>query len=109
MLYGSIAVAIAASFQGIGWTFDPRPAYVFTFAYLVLAGSIAAFGAYLTLLKKIGAGPSAFIGVATPVIAMVLSSFLEDYRWTAVAALGVALAVVGNVIALRPFTRRKAA
>ncbi|HYT97147.1 MAG TPA: DMT family transporter [Casimicrobiaceae bacterium] len=108
MLYGSIAVAIASSFQGIGWTFDPRPAYVFSFAYLVLAGSIAAFGAYLTLLKKIGAGPSAFIGVATPVIAMTLSSFLEGYRWTTVAALGVALAVVGNVIALRPFTRKKA-
>ena len=109
MLYGSIAVAIAASFQGIGWTFDPRPAYVFSFAYLVLAGSVAAFGAYLTLLKKIGAGPSAFIGVATPVIAMTLSSFLEDYRWTAVAVLGVALAVAGNVIALRPFKRKKAA
>ena len=108
MLYGSIAVAIAASFQGIGWTLDSRPAYVFSFAYLVLAGSIAAFGAYLTLLKKIGAGPSAFIGVATPVIAMTLSSFLEGYRWTSVAALGVALAVAGNVIALRPIRRKKA-
>jgi drug/metabolite transporter (DMT)-like permease len=109
MLYGSIAVAIAVSFQGIAWTFDPRPAYALSFAYLVLAGSIAAFGAYLTLLKKIGAGPSAFIGVATPVIAMTLSSFLEDYRWTAAAALGVALAVAGNVIALRSFKRKKAA
>jgi drug/metabolite transporter (DMT)-like permease len=109
MLYGSIGVAIAVSFQEVAWTFDPRPAYAFSFAYLVLAGSIAAFGAYLTLLKKIGAGPSAFIGVATPVVAMTLSSFLEDYRWTAVAALGVALAVVGNVIALHPFKRKKAA
>jgi drug/metabolite transporter (DMT)-like permease len=109
MLYGSIAVAIAVSFQGIAWTFDPRPAYALSFAYLVLAGSIAAFGAYLTLLKKIGAGPSAFIGVATPVIAMTLSSFLEDYRWTAAAALGVALAVAGNVIALRSFKRKKVA
>jgi drug/metabolite transporter (DMT)-like permease len=108
MLYGSVVVAIAASVQGIGWTFDPRPAYAFSFAYLVLAGSIAAFGAYLTLLKKIGAGPSAFIGVATPVVALTLSSFLEDYRWTGVAALGVALAVAGNVIALRPFRRKKA-
>ena len=108
MLYGSIAVAIAASFQRIGWTFDPRPAYALSFAYLVLAGSIAAFGAYLTLLKRIGAGPSAFIGVATPVFALTLSTFLEDYRWTSVAALGVALAVAGNVIALYPFRRKKA-
>ena len=107
MLYGSIAVAIAASFQGIGWTVDLRPMYAFSFAYLVLAGSIAAFGAYLTLLKKIGAGPSAFIGVATPVVALTLSTFLESYRWTSVPALGVALAVAGNVIALRSFRRKK--
>jgi predicted Kef-type K+ transport protein len=40
---------------------------------------------------------------------MTLSSVLEDYRWTAVAVLGVALAVAGNVIALRPFKRKKAA
>jgi drug/metabolite transporter (DMT)-like permease len=109
MLYGSIVVAVVASFQEKAWAFDPRPTYAFSFAYLVLAGSIAAFGAYLTLLKKIGAGPSAFVGVATPVVAMTLSSFLEDYRWTAVAALGVALAVAGNIIALRPFKRKKAA
>ena len=107
MLYGSIAVAIAASFQGIGWTVDLRPTYAFSFAYLVLAGSIAAFGAYLTLLKRIGAGPSAFIGVATPVVALTLSTFLESYRWTSVPALGVALAVAGNVIALRSFRRKK--
>jgi drug/metabolite transporter (DMT)-like permease len=109
MLYGSIAVAIVASLQGIAWTFDPRPAYALSFAYLVIAGSIAAFGAYLTLLKKIGARPSAFIGVATPVIAITLSSLLEDYRWTAVAVLGVALAVAGNFVALRPLKRKNAA
>ena len=40
-------------------------------------GSIVAFGAYLTLLKKVGAGPSAFVGVATPVVALALSTLFE--------------------------------
>ena len=34
---------------------------------LALALGFAAFGAYLTLLKKVGPGPSGFVGVATPV------------------------------------------
>jgi drug/metabolite transporter (DMT)-like permease len=101
MLYGALAAALAAVAQGIAWTFDLRPAYLWSFAYLVLAGSIAAFAAYLTLLKKIGPGPSAFVTVATPVIALALSTVFEGYRWNGVAALGVALAVTGNVIALR--------
>jgi drug/metabolite transporter (DMT)-like permease len=101
MLYGALAAALAAIAQGVAWTFDSRPAYLWSFTYLVLAGSIAAFAAYLTLLKKIGAGPSAFVTVATPVVALALSTVFEGYRWNGVAALGVALAVAGNVIALR--------
>jgi drug/metabolite transporter (DMT)-like permease len=66
-----------------------------------VAGSVVAFACYLTLLKHTGPGPSSFIGVATPVIAMLLSTALEGYRWSGVAVAGVALAVAGNVIALR--------
>ena len=101
MLYGALAAALAAVAQDIEWTFDARPAYLWSFAYLVLAGSIAAFGAYLTLLKRVGPGPSAFVGIATPVVALALSTALEGYRWTGTAALGAALAIIGNVIALR--------
>ena len=38
---------------------------------------------------------------AAPVVAMLLSTLFEGYRWTWVAVLGVALAVAGNVLALR--------
>jgi len=50
----------------------------------------------------VGGGPSAFVAVATPVIALALSTLFEGYRWTWVAALGVVMAVVGNWLALRP-------
>ena len=60
-----------------------------------------AFGAYLTLLKRVGAGPASFVGVATPVLALVLSTLFEGYRWTWLGAVGVVLAVAGNWLALR--------
>lgn len=101
MLYGAAVAAVVALAQGAAWTFDPRLPYVLSLAYLAVFGSVVAFGAYLTLLKRVGAGPASFVGVSTPVIALLLSTLVEGYQWTPVAALGVVLAVVGNVMALR--------
>ena len=100
MLYGALAVALIALVMRLPWALDTRPAYWWSFAYLVVFGTIAAFGAYLTLMKKVGPGLSAFVGVATPVVALVLSTLFEGYRWTGVAMAGVVLAVVGNLLAL---------
>ena len=79
-----------------------------------LLGSIVAFAAYLTLLTQLGSATGAYVSVVTPVVAMLLSSLFEGYRWTPVAALGGVLAVAGNWLALaparfslrRPFSRR---
>ncbi|MEO8485142.1 MAG: EamA family transporter [Betaproteobacteria bacterium] len=101
MFYGALVAAIVALAQGVTWSFDPRWPYVASLAYLAVFGSIFAFGAYLTLLKKVGAGSSAYVGVSTPVIAMLLSTLFEGYRWSWPAMLGVALAIAGNVMALR--------
>jgi drug/metabolite transporter (DMT)-like permease len=102
MGYGALVVAIVAGAAGASWTFDPRAPYVLSLLYLAVFGSIVAFATYLTLLKQVGPGPSSFVGVATPVVAMLVSTAFEGYRWTWVGVLGVALAAVGNVIALRP-------
>jgi drug/metabolite transporter (DMT)-like permease len=100
MGYGAAIAAACAIVSGAAWTFDPRAPYVASLVYLAVAGSILAFGTYLTLVERIGAGPAAYVGVATPVVAMTISTFLESYRWTPAAAAGIALAVAGNVLVL---------
>jgi len=102
MAYGALAAALAALLQGVEWTFDMRAGYLVSLAYLALFGSVIAFGAYLTLLKRIGAARAAYTAVTTPVIALALSTLFEGYRWTSVGALGVVLAMAGNWLALRP-------
>ena len=113
MGYGAIVSAMAATIAGAQWSFDARAGYVLSLVYLAVVGSVVAFAAYLALLRKVGAGPSSFVGVATPVIAMLLSTLFEGYRWSAVALAGVALAVIGNIVALRakpaPVTEARAA
>jgi drug/metabolite transporter (DMT)-like permease len=101
MGYGAVVSALAATIAGVHWSFDPRPAYVLSLVYLAALGSVVAFAAYLALLRKAGAVTASFVGVSTPVVAMLMSTLFEGYRWTWVALAGVALAVAGNVIALR--------
>ena len=102
MAYGTLTAALVATVTGVPWTFDMRVAYVASLIYLAVPGSVVAFAAYLTLLKRIGAGPAAFVNVVVPVVALLLSTLFEGYRWTWVAALGVVLAVIGNWLALLP-------
>ena len=77
-------------------------------AYLAVFGSIVAFLAYLTLLRQVGAGPASYVGVATPVVAMLFSTAFEGYRWSVAGIVGVALAVAGNVLVLPAPRRRRA-
>jgi drug/metabolite transporter (DMT)-like permease len=101
LAYGTLFAAIVTIAGGSPWTFDARPAYVLSLAYLAVFGSVVAFVTYFALLKRVGAGPSSYIAVATPVIAMLLSTVFEGYRWTGTAVVGVVLAVLGNSLALR--------
>jgi drug/metabolite transporter (DMT)-like permease len=101
MIYGTLFAALVAIASGSPWTFDARPRYVLSLAYLTVCGSVVAFVTYFALLKRVGAGPSSYIAIATPVIALLLSTIFEGYRWTWIAVLGVALAVLGNWLALR--------
>jgi drug/metabolite transporter (DMT)-like permease len=102
MAYGALTAAVAAIVRGVPWIIETTPAYLLSLAYLAAFGSVVAFGAYLTLLKRVGGGPASFTSVATPVIALALSTLFEGYRWTWISALGVVLAVAGNWLALRP-------
>jgi drug/metabolite transporter (DMT)-like permease len=81
--------------------FDTRPGYVFGVLYLGLIGSVVTFPLYFRLLQRLGAGRGAYNGVLVPVVAMLLSTLFEGYRWSALAVAGSALAMVGLVLALK--------
>jgi drug/metabolite transporter (DMT)-like permease len=106
MGYGALVSALFALLQGAAWTFDFGAPYLASLLYLALFGSVVAFGAYLTLLQRVGPGPASYVAVATPIVAMLLSTLFEGYRWSPLAAFGVVLAASGNWLALKPARRR---
>ena len=101
MTWGAATAAMIATLTGAAWRFDPSLGYVASLAYLAIFGSIVAFGAYFLLLKKAGIAIASYTSVATPVIAVLLSTLFEGFAWTWTAVLGVLLAATGNFIALR--------
>ncbi len=78
-----------------------RPGYLIGLAYLGVVASAIAFTLYFSLLRVIGAAKAAYSSILVPVIAMLLSTLFEGYRWSAVAAAGAVLAMAGLVVALR--------
>lgn len=80
--------------------FDPRPAYWLGVVYLGVAASAVAFPLYFGIIRVIGPAKAAYSGLLVPVIAMLLSTVFEGYRWSLLAGAGAALAMTGLVIAL---------
>lgn len=104
MTYGALIMLVVAVALGTPFDYDARPAYTISLFYLAIFGSIIAFGAYLTLLGKIGADKAAYATLLFPIVALALSTIWEDYVWTPVALVGVCLILAGNRIAMRRAT-----
>jgi drug/metabolite transporter (DMT)-like permease len=101
MLYGSLFSLAVALGVGESLGFEPSAPYILSLLYLTVFGSIIAFGAYLTLLKRIGAARAGYIGVMVPIVALVISAAFESFRWHPLTWVGIAVSVAGNVIILR--------
>jgi drug/metabolite transporter (DMT)-like permease len=100
MLYGALSIAAYAVICGERFTFDASTAYIVSLLYLALFGSVVAFVAYLTLLGRIGADRASYTSIAIPVVAMLLSTMFEHFRWDGWLLFGMVLCLAGNVLAL---------
>jgi drug/metabolite transporter (DMT)-like permease len=101
MFYGGLIALLVGGAMGHSYTFEVTPGYVLSLLYLAVLGSIVTFACYLTLIKRIGAAPAAYIGVMVPVIALAISFFVEKFSWAWLTTAGVVLCVLGNVVMLR--------
>jgi drug/metabolite transporter (DMT)-like permease len=101
MLYGAIFSLAATLALGKSIGFEATPGYLLSLAYLAVMGSILAFAAYLTLLRRIGMARAGYIGVMVPIVALVISAAFEEFRWHALTWAGIAISVAGNIVILR--------
>ncbi|SOB79635.1 Permease of the drug/metabolite transporter (DMT) superfamily [Sphingomonas guangdongensis] len=102
-----VAMLLGALFDALyAWAtvgppvFDPRPSYWLGVVYLGVAASAIAFPLYFGIIRVVGPAKAAYSSVLVPVIAMLLSTLFEGYRWSPLAAAGALLVIGGLVTAL---------
>jgi drug/metabolite transporter (DMT)-like permease len=100
MGYGALALAILALALGKKFDFAMTLPYVSSLFYLAVFGSIIAFTSYLTLIRSMGADKASYSIMVVPVVALIISSFVEGYVWSFSAIAGLTLVVGGNFLAL---------
>jgi len=100
MFYGALFNAGVALYGGHAFTFDFSAGYIISLVYLSVFGSIVAFGAYLTLLGRIGAHRAGYAMVMFPVVALTLSALFEGLEIDATIVIGTTLVLAGNLFVL---------
>jgi drug/metabolite transporter (DMT)-like permease len=103
MLCGSVLLLLIAGAAGERAEWPPQPLAAWSWAYLVLFGSLLAFNAYMVLLGRVSAALASSYTFVNPVIALALGISLGGevvtaFEWAAAAVItaGVVLLVVGR-------------
>lgn len=109
MAYGALLMLALVLASGTPFTLDTSPSYLGALVYLAVFGSVVGFGTYFALVGRIGAGPAAYATLLFPVVALGISTLVEDYRWTPLALTGLVTILVGNAVMFyRPRARMPA-
>lgn len=105
MSYGALGNAAFAWATSGPPVIETTALYLGGVMYLGVVASALAFSIYYDMIRAVGPARASYSSVVVPFVAMGLSTLFEGYRWTALAFVGVALAVAGLFIALRARAR----
>ena len=98
MLYGALAMALLTLLQGESLRPVWNAQWLGAVGYLAIFGSVIGFGAYFTLVGRIGASQAAYSTLLFPLVALALSTRYEGYQWHAGAFIGLGMILVGNLV-----------
>lgn len=101
MLYGAMGDAAYAWITTGPPVIATDAAYLGGVLYLGIFASAVAFPLYFGIIREVGPGQAAWSSMLVPIIAMLISTAMEGYRWTPNAIIGGVLAFAGLAIALK--------
>ena len=100
MGYGGALMMLLCVLENGVPVFEMTAEYVLSLLYLSVLGSSLAFVLYFGLIGRVGAARAAYVAVPIPLVALVVSSLLEDFSWGPEAGVGIVLVLLGNVMVL---------
>jgi drug/metabolite transporter (DMT)-like permease len=106
MAFGAVLLLTASAILGERWTVPSQAETRLAVGYMVVVGSGVVFVSYLVVLRYWTASRAAYGFVVTPLVALVLSAWLDDERITVGLVVGGLLVLAGVYVgALRPARR----
>jgi drug/metabolite transporter (DMT)-like permease len=96
MAYGALFMGLFTLVAGESFGFELSAGYVLSLLFLAVFATVIGFWSYLTLVGRIGADRAGYATVVFPILALLLSTWFEEFTWTPEAMLGVALVIAGN-------------
>ncbi len=100
MTYGAVLSGMMALALGRSLAPSTDPVWIGSLVFLAIVSSVVAFWAYLNLLGRIGSARAGYATVVFPVLALVVSALVEDYRFGVLSAVGLLCVLAGNVLVL---------
>ena len=98
MFYGTVIMGVLALLRGDSFMPEFTLRYLGSLFYLAIFGSVIAFGAYFTLVGRIGASQAAYSTLLFPLVALSLSTIYEGYVWHSNAIIGLVMILLGNLV-----------
>jgi len=98
MFYGTVIMGVLALLRGDSFMPEFTLRYLGSLFYLAIFGSVIAFGAYFTLVGRIGASQAAYSTLLFPLVALSLSTLYEGYVWHSNAIIGLVMILLGNLV-----------
>ena len=98
MFYGTVIMGVLALVRGDSFMPESTLRYLGSLFYLAIFGSVIAFGAYFTLVGRIGASQAAYSTLLFPLVALSLSTVYEGYVWHSNAIIGLIMILLGNLV-----------
>lgn len=99
LVYGSLLLVPVVFMTG-GFQFSFKGTYVTSLAYLIVFGSVLGFASYMAIIGRIGADRAAYVTVLFPVVALFISTLIENYVWTLRAVFGALLILIGSALSI---------
>lgn len=107
MFIGASVLTLIGIVLGMSFDIEPTARYIGALLYLAIPGSVIGFTAYLLLVGRMGPDKAAYCTVLFPVVALTISTVFEGYRWSALAFVGLACVLAGNLLAFLPVRSRQ--
>lgn len=95
---GALIVLVVIGLTGTPMVMPTGVTYWTALVYLSVIGSVIGFTTYLMLVARIGSARAGYATVIFPVVALLISTLFEGFRWTPGAITGLGLVLLGNIV-----------